>query len=385
MAQNQDVRNRDLRMLLFRARLLLEEGQVDKALPILEAIQTDNEEEQQEIAYFLGWCYVSSKRWDDAARVLSPLPQFVEGDGGQESRIDRVRLAHSLLRLAQAAVNLGQYEDASRHYSKCLKVLQNKKIQLPEAKLKARYGLAMTYLMRGLHTAAIQHYELALGLCLYIDDDEEMGHIYYGLCQAYVGSGNLINAQLAGEKALELYERCADRHFEGLAHNMLGHIYLKLGDYRAASDHYTEALSLAASHNGHKMVMINCASLAEVRLAEGRLEEARRYCQRALENIDLIQNKDSYLESLTYLECGKVAQAEAQQAEGERRQRLLEEAIAWFERTRDGLSPLQAYAEVTDLYGRWAEVLEQLGRYEEALACWKSGYEALSAANGPEL
>ena len=50
MAQNNDVR-----MLLFRARLLLEEGQADKALPVLEAIQADNEEEQQEIAYLLGW------------------------------------------------------------------------------------------------------------------------------------------------------------------------------------------------------------------------------------------------------------------------------------------------------------------------------------------
>lgn len=380
MAQNQD-----LRMLLFRARLLLEEGQADKALPILEALQSDNEEEQQEIIYFLGWCYVSSKRWDDAARVLSPIPQFVEGDGGEESRIDRVRLVHSLLRLAQAAVNLGQFEDASRHYTKCLKVLQNKKIQLPEAKLKARYGLAMTYLMRGLHTVAIQHYELALGLCLYIDNDEEIGNIYYGLCQAYVGLGNLVNAQLAGEKALALYERSTNRHLEGLAHNMLGHIYLKLGDYRAASDHYTEALSLAASLNGHKMIMINCASLAEVRLAEGRVEEAKRFCQRALENINLIEKKDRYLESLTYLECGKVAQAEAQQVEGERRKRLLEEAIKWFERTQTGLSPLQAYNQVTELYGLWAEVLEQLGRYEEAITCWKSGYEALSAANGPEL
>ena len=170
-----------------------------------------------------------------------------------------------------AAVNLGQYEDASRHYTKCLKVLQSKKIQLPEAKLKARYGLAMTYLMRGLYAAAIQHYELALGLCLYIDDDEEIGNIYYGLCQTYLRSGNLINAQLAAVKALELYERCADRHMEGLAHNMLGYIYLQLGDYREASDHYTEALSIAASQSNAKMVMINCASLADVRLTEGRL------------------------------------------------------------------------------------------------------------------
>src|SRR5437764_14089629 len=124
---------------------------------------------------------------------------------------------------------------------------------------------------------------------------------------------------------------------------MLGYIYLKLGDYRAASDHYTEALSLAASLNGHKMIMINCASLAEVRLAEGRLEEAKRYCQRALENIDLIERKDSYVESLTYLECGKGGQAEAQQVEGEQRQRLVEELISCFQKTQAGLSLLQAH------------------------------------------
>ncbi len=380
MAQNNDVQ-----MLLFRSRLLLEEGQADKALPILEAICTDNEKEQQEIAYLLGWCYVSSKRWDDAAKVLSPLPKFVEGDGGEESRIDRVRLAHSLLRLGMAAVHLGQYENASRHYLKCLKVLQSKKIQLPEAKLKARYGLAMTYLMRGLPAAAIQHYELALGLCLYLDDDEEIGNIYYGLSQAYIRSGRLIDAQLAGEKALGLYERCANREMEGETRNMLGQIYLQLGDYRAASDHLTEALSLAASQSNAKLIMINCAALADVRLTEGRLDEARRFCLRALENIDHIKHRDSYLESLTYLEYGKVAQAEAQQAEGEKRQRLLVEALSWFEKAQVGFSPTQAYYEVSELYGRWAQVLEQLGRYEEAIACWKSGYEALSGANGPAL
>jgi len=35
------TQNIDVRMLLFRARLLLEEGQAEKALPTLEAIQTD--------------------------------------------------------------------------------------------------------------------------------------------------------------------------------------------------------------------------------------------------------------------------------------------------------------------------------------------------------
>lgn len=378
------------RMPLFRARLMLEEGQADRALPVLDALQPEDEKECQEKTYLLGWCYVSARRWDDAMSVLSPLPKFVEGDGGEESRPERVRLAHCLLRLGVAAVNLAQYEDASRHFTKCLKVLQDKKIHLPIAKLKARYGLAMTYLMRGQYAAAIQHYELALGLCLYLDDDEELGNIYYGICDAYRRSGDLIKAQLACVKALELYERAAPRTIEsqameGAAHNMLGLIYTTLGDYRTASDHYTEALSIAINYNGTKMVMVNCTALARVRLAEGRLEEARRYCRRALETSERLQNSELYLCGLTYLICGKVAQAEAQRDGGERRQRLLEEAVTWFEKATEKLSPTQAYSEVTELYGLWAEALEDLGRYEEAISCWKSGYEALSSANGPEL
>ncbi len=373
----------DIRLMLFRARLLLEEGQADRALSILETIKTDDDNEQREITYLLGWCYTLAERWEDVTKVLSPLPKFVESEGDKEGPLDRVRLAYSLLRLGQAAVNLSQYEDASRHFSRCLKVLKSKKIHLPMAELKARYSLAMTCLMRGMYAAAIQHYELALRLCLYLDDDEEIGNIYYGLCEAYRRSGKLIEAQLACVKALELYERCSNHQMEGQTHNLLGLIYLNLGDYRVASDHYTEALSLAASYSGPKLVMINCTALAGVRLAEGRLEEARRYSERALENIDRIQYKDKYLEGLTYLMCGKVAQAEAQRAEGEQRRRLLEESIAWFERAKGGLSPSQSYIEVTELYGRWAEVLEELGRYEEAITCWKSGYEALSATKGP--
>src|SRR6266567_2740431 len=308
------VQRMDIRLMLFRARLLLEEGQADRALSILETIQTDDENERREITYLLGWSYTLTERWEDVTKVLSPLPKFVESEGDQEGPLERVRLAYSLLRLGQAAVNLSQYEDASRHFSRCLKVLKSKRIHLPMAELRARYSLAMACLMRGMYAAAIQHYELALRLCLYLDDDEEIGNIYYGLCESYRRSGKLIEAQLACVKALELYERCSN----------------------------------------HKMVMVNCTALAGVRLAEGRLEEAKRYYERALENIDRIQHKDKYLEGLTYLMCGKVAQAEAGRAEGDQRRRLLEECIAWFERAKGGLSSSQSYIEVTELYGRWA-------------------------------
>jgi tetratricopeptide (TPR) repeat protein len=79
-----------------------------------------------------------------------------------------------------------------------------------------------------------------------------------------------------------------------------------------------------------------------------------------------------------------VAQAEAQRANiDEEKREFLRDAIKWFKKAKDNLSPTQAYPDVAELYGRWAEVLEGLGLYEEAILCWKSGYAALSSASGP--
>ena len=374
--------NQEIQTLLLRARLFLEEGQRDKALAVLETTRTENQEQQREVDYLLAWGYTLGKRWEDAFRVLSPFSQFAEDEGDQENLLDRGRLAQCFLRLGDTAVNLARYEDAARHYTKSLKLLQDKRIHLPLVQVKARYGLAMTHVMRNLYAAAIQHYELALRLCLHIDDDEIIGNIYYGLSEVYRRSGNLIKAQLAGEKALELYERSGIQHMEGVTHNLLGHISTQLGDYRQASDHFTEALAVATSGESTKMIMVNCAALANLRLTEGRLEEAKRYCQRARDIMGRFQDKDGQLTGSTYLVTGKVTHAEAQRAEGEQREKLLEETIKWFEKAKDKLAPTQSYGDVAELYGRWAQVLEELGQFQEAILYWKSGYEALSSSYG---
>ena len=368
--------------LLYRAQLFLEEGQREKALELLETIDGENQEQQREVNYLLAWGYTLGRRWEDAFRVLSPFSDSTEDEGEQENLLVRKRLAQCFHCLGDTAVNLARYEDAAHHYMRCLKILQDKRIHLPLVQVKARYGLAMTYVMRNVYAPAIQHYELAIRLCLHIDDDEIMGNIYYGLSEVYRRTGNLIKAQLAGEKALELYERSGNQHREGVTHNLLGHISTQLGDYRQASDHFTEALSVATSGESTRMIMVNCAALANLRLTEGRLEEAKRYCQRAQDMIGRFPDKDGQLTGSTYLVTGKVTHAEAQRAEGEQKQKLLEETIKWFEKARDKLAPTQSYGDLAELYGRWAQVLEELGQFREAILYWKSGYESLSSSYG---
>lgn len=367
--------------LLFRARLLLEEGQSDSALKILEAIVAESEKQRQEVAYLLGWCYVLHKRWADAANVLSPLSPFADDEGESENRMDRERLALCYLRLGYAAVQFTRYEEATRHFSRCIKLLNDKRVKLPAlVRVKAHYSLATSYLMRGLYPAAVQQYHEALHHFLYIDDDEEWGNIYYGLSETYRNMGDLDDAQLAGERALQLYEKAGKFAREGVTRNLLGQIALDNKNYREASDHFTQALAIGNAHAGPMMAMMNCAALAEVRLAEDRLDEAKRYCQLACDMV--AQVKNAYFCSQTFLTTAKVAHAAAQQAENEERRRLLEETISWLEKAKNALAEAEAHVNAADIYQLWAQTLEELGQYQEAFALWRSGYETLSRAKG---
>ena len=174
----------DPQMLLYRARLYLEEGRSKEALTALQALQSKDKKVQQNVSYLLGWCYVQQKRWQEAVEVLSPLLANVKLTGESDSLVERERVALYLLRLGEAAINLGHHEDASLHFTICLKVLHDRRVYLPTVRIKARYYLGMTCIVRGLYSAAVQHYEEALRFCRHYNNEEEKAPVYHGLFDA---------------------------------------------------------------------------------------------------------------------------------------------------------------------------------------------------------
>ena len=371
--------------ILNRARLRLEEGQREEALFLLESIQTDDEKERQEKAYLSGWCYTKMRRWDDAMRLLEPIPNLVEAEADEEGRVNRTKLVYCLLRLGLAAINLARWDDAAQHYTRCIKVLHDKNLHMPKEQVKARYGLAMTQVMRGLHAEALQGYNDAIKYSADSDDDEERGNIYYGLAFLHRRMGDLVNARLAAVDALKFFERSNSlfysRHMIGQTHNLLGRISLMMGDYQEAADYYSLALA-AAPASGRKMSIVNCGGMAEVRVAQERFAEADYYCEMAKGYMREAEEDDPLLYGQAYLMFGKVAQAKAERAENGYKEKLLEEAAENFARAKEKLEATQAYKEKAELYGRWGDVLEKLGKAQDAIRCWKYGYEALAASNG---
>jgi tetratricopeptide (TPR) repeat protein len=370
------VSQSDPQMLLYRARLYLEEGRSEEALASLQAVHTEDEKVQRNVSYLFGWCYVQKKQWKEAVEVLSPLLTNAKITENVSSLLERELVALYLLRLGEAAVNLGHHEDASLHFTICLKVLHDRRVHLPSVRIKARYYLGMTCIVRGLYSAAIQHYEEALRLCRHYNNDEEMAHVYHGLCDAYRHAGDFARATAAGQEALQLYRKRSDREMEARVYHIMGRVSFMEGNLREASDHYTESLAIATGYDGPTMAMLNCVALADVRMAEGRLEEARRYCQFALETMQ--RSNNTQMSGIVYYAVGKIAHEEARLAQDDPQKQLLEEAVSWYQKASELLGPTQAYADKAEVYGRWAQALEELGCAQEAIEVWRSGYEVLS-------
>jgi tetratricopeptide (TPR) repeat protein len=369
------IQNRDVKMLLYRARLFVEEGRYDTALELLTTVQPEGEKQRQDVIYLLGWCYVQCKQWEDALKTLSPLLVGMDDRFDVETLQERERHAMALLRLGVAAVNLSNYEDASFHFTRCLKVLHDRRVHLPVVRIHARYYLAMTCLMRGLYTPALEYYEEAIQLCHHYAEETALPDIYYGLCDVYRAIDDLARSYAAGKEALDLYAQHHDLQMVARMHNMLGQVSFLQHNYREASDHYTESLAIATSYSGPTMAMLNCASLAELRLAEGRLEEATRYCQLALKSMD--HTEDAHMQGRVYHVVAKVTyEASRHEIDGERKKKL-EETVSWYEKARGRLATTQAYVDVADVYGGWALTLEELGRVTEAIDCWRAGYAVL--------
>ena len=370
---------------IYRARLWIEEGQYDLALTTLQHIQTDDPEQERQMAYLSAWCHIRLEHWAEAQHVISQLytPGSIEESWNDAKHNERERRAFYLLCLGNAAINLNRFEEASQHYTQCLKLLSERRVNLPQVRIKARYSLGMTCSISGFYAMAIQHYEEALRLCQNNPDQEDLPEIYYGLCDANRLLGKFESAYTFGVKALELYEKRGMRTMEGRAQNMLGRICYQIREYDEAADHYLESLSIATLDNNQKMKMVNFTALADLRLAENRQEEAQRYCQLALEVADGMQ--DNYYLGLMYLTCVKVTLAESEQAEGEQHEILFSNARRLFEKAKEHLSQTQASVLLGEVYGRIAQMLEKSGQSQEAISYWKTAYESLSSPYGRNI
>jgi len=368
---------------LFRARLLLEEGRSQAALSVLETVQPQEEETRYDVTYLRGWCFIQNHRWNDARNVLEPLLLSVwRDDADLDPLPDRERLIIYLLRLGQVAARLAHYDDALTHFSLCLKLLRDRRVHLPVIRIRAHASLAMTYLMKGLCTVALQHYEEAHRLSTFYEEEGELPNISYGICDTKRSLGNFFEAYQVGKVALRLYQEQDNVPLQVRVLNLLGSIAAQLADTETAEDYYMESLRLAEQRHGSVMTMLNYAGLAELRLQQERFEDVMEYGNKALTYAQQVSDRN--MAGGVYMSVAKVTLTLAERIQEAQCETPYERAFELFQKAEECLKDTQAYLTLAELYGRWAKVLEHLECQREAIKYWRFAYTMMQKAKAVE-
>ncbi len=370
--------NTDIQRLLYRARLLLEEGQSDTAFAIFSTMQAEDASLRNHLIYLYGWYYAQTHQWKEGLATLSSLLQSGELIEPLP-QVERELQAIHLLYLGIAAAHLHLDDEAIDHLTRCLKLLHDRRIHLPRVRIEAHARLGTLHQRNSNTTFAMQHFEEALRLSRHYRDEQALPIIYRGLCQLHRSNAAWQQAYHYGKEALHRYEQRADRPMEADLHLLLAHICQHNAQAQEAIAQAQTALDLANELCDETLSMRACIALAELHLSTGDVEAARLNCERALATIG--DHISPALRALACYTAGKISYMEAQQAQGEQRTRLLEEANTHFAQADQQLTSAQTEVHethLTDLYTLWGSVLEALGRPQEALHCWRSGYRLLS-------
>ena len=327
-----------------RIHLFIGEGQINEALAALEQIQPANPQEKHEIAYLRAWCYAERNSWDEAAQFLHDAGADGESISDIQAlgQTERRRRAHYQLLMGDVAVNMGHYEEGMRHYRRCIKFLDERRMNIPTVRIRAQVAMGTLSVITGFYDMALTHYHDALGLCSSNSESPHLPDIYYGLCDAYRHKGNFPCALECGQKALHLYTERNQQKMIGRMRNLLGRVCFQMRDFAMASTYYTEALALAMLDGSPVMALNNLTALADLRREEGELGEAWRYCDMALGYSPKLPPGTGHFIGMMYIVCGKVKEAGAATASGQEAQELLEKAITFYEQAVQALKTTDA-------------------------------------------
>ncbi|HLI69560.1 MAG TPA: tetratricopeptide repeat protein [Ktedonobacteraceae bacterium] len=365
--------------VIQQAHFFITEGRVEEALALLEKVQTSDLPQKRELAYLRAWCYMQREQWDEAAHILLSAGSDEHSIEDLQSfgQTERRRRAVYLLLLGDAAVDLGWYEEATRHYAQCIRFLDERRMNVVSVRIKARCGLGIAYTRTGFYTVALTHFEDALRLTGEDNTHPDLPQIYAGLCDAHSHLDHFAPALDYGKRALQLAVARADRQLELHVNSALGHICFQTRDFDSAVSYYTRALALATSLDEPVTILTTFTSLADIYREKGLLKDARHCCEQALAYADRIRDQRSL--GTLYIGCGKVAEAEAKQLTGEQAEGLVQEAILWYQKAEAAFSSIHAGAELAEVYGRLAQLLETSGQQRQAIAYWKSAYSAYAS------
>ncbi len=193
--------------------------------------------------------------------------------------------------LALAYSDLGDHDQARRHFASSLALYQRLGNQLGEAKIQQNLGLIAEY--RGRYADALGHAEQALRLYQATGDKANEAEALSDVGWYHALLGDYQHARAFCRRSLGLCAETGYRWVEGDAWKALGYAEQHLGNLAAAAACYQRAISIAREFGTRLAEADTLTHLGDTRHAAGDPAEARQAWQQAVAILDDLEHPDA--------------------------------------------------------------------------------------------
>ena len=248
---------------------------------------------------------------------------------------DRYAESRSLGMLAKAHMHPGNYREAFALYQQALHLDREMGDRQDEAHKLGNLGYLS--LLLGDQAGARAFYEDSLRLSRAIGDRDAELYAARGLCLLLHQSGDNLAAFQHGQQALEIARAISDAGEQAIVWTYLGHAQIALGKVPEASKAYEQALQLRQADSADDPALEIRAGLARLALRQGDVNEAMAQVEAILPYLPTGRLADADERFRVHLTCYQVLLAN----DDRRTQAVLAAAVEQLQAQADKLDPEQ--------------------------------------------
>ncbi len=353
-------RQEAIELVFLEAEVSLLQGAALQAIEQLQQIATKNlkRRQQAQLQYLLGWAYLQTAQFEESKDALLDAARIAK-DPGDFSSLN-LRILNMLGNTYAATHN---DSEALGAYQRCLDMSSASYQQRnPFFMIQVYTNMGEYYMRLNQLEQAVEMFRHAAALTGELTTPEQLKSTYGNMCQYYINGGEYELAALYGEKCLHLYDQASRVTVRGELYYHYCRAVMD-GDQEQARGFLDAALRLESKGGDRLSVASITLHLAAWYLAQDEVAKAKKHARKAFEDARPFAETVIAAEALMLL--GQIAYTESQYKQGDG---CFADGLAMLER-------LGMREELAEGLVRYAQLLEDAGRPEEALRYWKRAFE----------
>jgi len=339
------------------ARRLLEQGQGQEALAILESLEEGLTAKDQLVRLrYLAVGYNTTGQPKRAIPVIERAQRMADLLSDEEEQV-RIKAV-----LAATHTRTYAYDDAIRLLRECITACENGVVRDPAFHFRRLVDLALALTNHRDSRQALTVYERAIELSAKFEDQHSLGALYAGMAKNYQNEGDLEAAIQYNLRSLQVYEELGVLEQVACTLDNAALLYAEYGNRERAKECLTRAASLAQQTKHDGTLASIRASEAEV-LAKTDPVAGLEAAQEALKFARKIDQPDAQVRALILIgELKMASSAPAAKRSFQEASQLAEQRVPHLLRS---------------IFDRWSRAAEARGDSDEALRLARRALETV--------